>query len=136
MEKLYQVETNYGSFKVFADSSKRANFRANQELDLDEKLVSVRLDKTYNKNAKTKTKMAKMTLRKPKTSYSKKANFSVRAKTKNGNVMVTQGWSKKAESKIVKTIGYKTKSSKYGKAAKKKLVITTIKKTSGRKTRK
>lgn len=76
--------------------------------------------------------MATITYKKPKTSYSKKPSFSVKQKTSNGNVMVTQGWSKKGESKIVRTVGYKTKSSKYGKAGKKKLVITTLKKTVGR----
>jgi hypothetical protein len=72
--------------------------------------------------------------KKPKTSYGTKPSFTVKAKTKNGNPMVTKGWSKKGESKIVNTIGYKTKNSKYGKSSKKKMVITTIKKLTGRPT--
>ena len=80
--------------------------------------------------------MAKVTYKKPKTSYSKKPSFSVKQKTSKGNVMVTQGWSKKGESKIVKTIGYTTKTNKWGKGGKKKLVITTLKKLSSRPLRK
>jgi len=80
--------------------------------------------------------MAKVTYTKPKTSYSKKPSFSVRQRTSKGNVMVTQGWSKKGESKIVKTIGYTTKTNKWGKGGKKKLVITTLKKLSNRLTKK
>jgi hypothetical protein len=79
--------------------------------------------------------MAKVTYKKPKTSYSKKPSFSVKQRTSKGNVMVTQGWSKKGESKIVKTIGYTTKTNKYGKGGKKKLVITTLKKLSSRATK-
>jgi len=60
----------------------------------------------------------------PKKTYSQKPSFSKRSKTKSGNVMVTKLWSKKGESKSVKTIGYKT--SKYG-GGKRKMVITTTK---------
>ena len=62
---------------------------------------------------------------KAKTSYSKKPSFSKRGRTKEGNVSTTQGWSKKGESKTIKTVGYKT--SKYG-GGKRKMIITTIKK--------
>ena len=79
--------------------------------------------------------MAKLRYTKPKTSYSKKPSFSTSSKTKSGNTMVTKGWSKKGESMVVKTIGYKTKNSKYGKASKKKMVITTMKKLTGRLTK-
>jgi hypothetical protein len=64
-----------------------------------------------------------------KKSYSSKPSFSKRTRSSNGNVVVTKGYSKKGESKIVKTIGYKT--SKYG-GGKRKMVITTIKKISKR----
>lgn len=60
----------------------------------------------------------------PKKSYSAKPSFRKRIKSKRGNVVVTAGWSKKGESKIVKTIGYKTK--KYG-GGKRKMIITTTK---------
>jgi hypothetical protein len=76
--------------------------------------------------------MVKRNYSKPKTAYSTKPSFSLKSKTKSGNVMVTKGWSKKGESKIVKTIGYKTRNSKYGKSAKKKMVITTMKKLTSR----
>lgn len=64
-----------------------------------------------------------------KTSYSKNPSFTKRKKTSSGNVSITKGWSKKGESKIVKTIGYKT--SKYG-GGKRKMTITTIKKITKR----
>ena len=136
MEKLYLVETNLNTNNIYATSLKNARNFVERELYPNEVIHTITLNKAYNSNAKIKNKMAKVTYKKPKTSYSKKPSFSVRAKTKNGNVMVTQGWSKKGESKIVKTIGYSTKSTKYGKAGKKKLVITTLKKTTGRSTRK
>ena len=76
---------------------------------------------------------------KPKLSYSKKPSFSVRSKTKSGNTMVTQGWSKKGESKITKTIGYNIKTMtgrKDSKLGRRKMVITTIKKITKRNNKK
>jgi len=66
---------------------------------------------------------------KVKTAYSKKPSFSKRGRTQGGNVSTTRGWSKKGESKIITTIGYKT--SKYG-GGKRKMTITTIKKITKR----
>ncbi|MGK0324859.1 MAG: hypothetical protein ACJA1D_000191 [Polaribacter sp.] len=63
---------------------------------------------------------------------STRPTFSKRSLSKRGNPIVTKGYSKKGESKIVKTIGYKTKNSKYGTAGKRKMVITTIKKLTKR----
>tara|TARA_B110000114_G_C14992608_1_gene357242 strand:+ start:387 stop:761 length:375 start_codon:yes stop_codon:yes gene_type:complete len=120
MEKLYLVETNLNTNNIYATSLKNARNFVERELYPNEVIHTVTLNKAYNSNAKIKNKMAKA-----KTSYSKKPSFSKRGRTKEGNVSTTQGWSKKGESKIIKTVGYKT--SKYG-GGKRKMIITTIKK--------
>jgi hypothetical protein len=63
-----------------------------------------------------------------KKSYGNTPSFTKKTYSKSGNRVVTTGFSKKGESKIVKDVTYMTRNTKFGKAKTKTLRITTIKK--------